>query len=124
MSTQRGKKPKTVLQEMFLKRVREEMGALSVNELARRPGAPRQSTFNEVMNGADPRLETVYRIAVALNIAPWELFLDRADVVRLRTKTDTNVSKVTQLPGYPSMLGNDGNSPNVKKPLVRKSRTR
>lgn len=64
--------PKTRLQEIFLKRVREEMDrqGLNVNSLSRRVGAPAQSTLNDIMRGADPRLESVHGIATALGIEP------------------------------------------------------
>jgi transcriptional regulator with XRE-family HTH domain len=79
MKSQRAKEPKTVTQAMFLHRVNQELERQKVtrNGLCQRPGAPTQSTFNEVMNGADPRLETVHQIAAALNVPAWTLFVER-----------------------------------------------
>jgi hypothetical protein len=122
--SKRSKKPRTVLQALFIKRVKEEMGALSGNELSRRPGGPPQTTFNDVMNGADPRLETVYQIATALNIPAWHFFIERTDLVRLRTGSPTEPpSSVTSLPGYPKMLEH-GVKKGETKVRDRKTRTR
>lgn len=62
--------PKTKLQEIFLKRVREEMDKqrLNVTALSKRVGAPAQTTLNDIMRGADPRLESVHAIATALGV--------------------------------------------------------
>jgi transcriptional regulator with XRE-family HTH domain len=77
--TGRGKKPKTTTQEMFLRRVNQELERqqISRNALCQRPGGPTQSTFNEVMNGSDPRLETVHQIATALDVPVWTLLTER-----------------------------------------------
>lgn len=92
MPSTRKKEPKTALQELFLKRVREEMkhrGIPSTNALANRAGAPRQSTLNDVMNGADPSLETVTKIAFALGVEPWRLLVEEDPAVRKRTTVAT-----------------------------------
>lgn len=120
MPSQRQKKPKTVLQAIFIKRVKEEMGELSGNELSKRPGGPPQTTFNDVLNGADPRLETVHQIATALNIPAWHLFLEKSDLVRLRTETPNNVR---EFPALPRMLGEE-NQKSVRKARDRKIRAR
>lgn len=92
------KKPKTPLQELFIRRVLEEKGELSATAIAGRKGGPKQRTLNDILNGADPRLEAVYRIATALNIPAWQLFLEKADVVRLLTPRSDNVSKLPEPP--------------------------
>lgn len=81
MGSSRKKKPKTALQELFIKRVQEEMDAkgLSQNAVSSRVGGPPQKTFNDVMNGADPRLETVSQIAFALSVPVWRLMMERSD---------------------------------------------
>jgi hypothetical protein len=82
------------LQAVFLKRVQEEMAnqRINPNQLSKRVGAPRQTTINDVMLGADPRLETVHGIAIALGVP----------AVSLLTESRTAVH---QLPGYPQIGG-------------------
>ena len=76
------KSPKTPLQALFLRRVQQELDArgLSQNALCGRVGGLKQRTLNDVMNGADPRLETVYQVATALGINPWHLFVEAEDI--------------------------------------------
>lgn len=62
---------KSPLQEVFLKRVGEEMKTqgINVSQLAGRVGAPPQTTLNDIVSlQADPRLEQVYKIATALQV--------------------------------------------------------
>lgn len=82
MKQAKKKAPKTTLQALFIRRVQQEMDArdLSENALCARVGGLKQRTLNDVMNGADPRLETVYKIATALGINPWHLFLEAQDI--------------------------------------------
>lgn len=83
------KKPiKSALQEVFLKRVREEMGAQgllhqdgtpNITQLARRVGAPPQTTLNDIVSlQADPRLEQVNKIATALEVPAISLLTEKA----------------------------------------------
>lgn len=76
-----------------MKRVQIEMDrqGLSRNQLAKRIGAPPQTTINDVMNGSDPRLETVWGFATALGVP----------VVSLLTE----LTNIRQLVRYPSILG-------------------
>ncbi len=109
----RRKAPKTTLQTVFLKRVQEEMvrQKISRNALAKRVGAPRQRTLNDVMNGADPRLETVFQIATALGIPAWQLM----------TESASQTSNVTNFP-LSSPLGLSDNIPSHKANDKRKRR--
>lgn len=71
--------PKSDLQRVFLRRVKDELQAqgVSESELTRRVGGPKQKTLNEVMRGRDPRLKTVEQIAKALGVLPpWKLLKD------------------------------------------------
>lgn len=81
MARYREKKPKTPetqLQAVFVRRVKEEMGEMSVSQLARRTGAPPQTTLNDVLNaGAVPGLTVVAQIAFALGVHAWELMKER-----------------------------------------------
>lgn len=80
------------LQAVFLRRVRAEMkrqGNLTGNQLAKRFGAPPQTTLNDVLLGADPRLETVHAFATALNLPAVSLL--------------TEAGIVHEFPGYPTI---------------------
>lgn len=81
------------LQEIFLKRVEEELKrqGLSRSQLAGRIGAPPQTTVNDVMLGADPRLETVHGFATALGIPAISLLSEVS-------------SSLYQLPSYPQIV--------------------
>jgi transcriptional regulator with XRE-family HTH domain len=118
MATVRQKPPKTALQKLFLKRVQQEMDAkgLSRNAVASRVGGPPQRTFNDVMNGADPRLETVAQIAYALGLNPWELFIEKTD---LRKPNPLNVS---QFPDNAAVSGHPDTAIG-KKSIDRKKRS-
>lgn len=101
----RRKTPKTPLQALFIERLRHELAAsgLSVNALGQRSQSMGLGnvtrTVNDVLNGiSDPRLETVYTVAQALGIAPWELLKPGA----------TRKSTVVAMPEAPRMLGTDG----------------
>lgn len=77
-------------------RLKEEMERQQVsgNALSKRVGAPHQRTISDVLNGADPTLTTVHRLAFALGVP----------VVSLLTQTSGNVY---QLPGYPKIGDRD-----------------
>ena len=94
----RRKDSPTTLHELFVKRVKEELDRLELSRsaLSKRVGGPPQSTFNEVMNGADPRLTTIGQIATALGIQPCEL-LQEIPVRKSR-------QKVEKINPYPPML--------------------
>jgi transcriptional regulator with XRE-family HTH domain len=101
------------LQAVFLRRVEEEMRnqGISRNQLAKRVGAPPQTTLNDVMLGADPRLETVYGVAVALGVAP----------VSLLTESTTNAGIIYKLPVYPKIAIASEPSPVAKRRDRKKS---
>lgn len=84
------------LQEVFLRRVKAEMEKqkLTGNQLAHRVGAPPQTTLNDVLLGADPRLETVYAFATALGVP----------AVSLLTESVLS-GNVHNLPHYPKISG-------------------
>lgn len=80
------REPRSQLQAVFLKRVREEMAAQgllhqdgrpNVTQLSKRHGAPSQTTINDVMRGADPRLGTVQAFAIALEVASVSLLTEQ-----------------------------------------------
>jgi ribosome-binding protein aMBF1 (putative translation factor) len=91
------KEPKSVLQEVFLRRVREELDrqGLSENALSKRVGAPPQRTINSTMNGRDPTLATVNAFAIGLGVHPWQLLVDKSAGSGAKTHT---------LPTYPPMM--------------------
>jgi hypothetical protein len=91
------KAPKSVLQEVFLRRVREELERqqLSENALSKRLGAPPQRTINSTMNGRDPTLATVNAFATGLGVHPWQLLVDKSLADGAKTHT---------FPQYPSMM--------------------
>lgn len=105
------KKPiKSPLQEVFLKRVQEEMTAQSINvtQLAGRVGAPPQTTLNDIVSlQADPRLEQVYKIATALQVP----------AISLLTELKT-IGNIHTLPGIPTIAGQ------LDKTRANKSRDR
>lgn len=103
MASARKKAPKTRLQALFIKRVEEELERLQIsrNELCGRVGAPKQSTFNEIMNGADPRLEQIQKISDALGVHACDL-LTESSAVGESLHRSANVRK---LPTYPPMIG-------------------
>ena len=93
------RKPKSHLQALFLKRLDEELSAreLTVNAFTKRAGAPGQSTMNPIFNATtDPRLGTVDKIANALGIPAWHLFIERSDIPSHRRGT---ISKFPEAPG-------------------------
>lgn len=112
MASARQKKPKTVLQALFIKRVEQELErqGISRNALAGRTGAPSQSTLNEILNGSDPRLEQVHKIAVALGVQAYELLAERPVGESLQTGNN-----IRHLPSYPPMIGQGA------KPMVNKA---
>lgn len=77
---------------------------INVNQLAERIGAPPQTTLNDIISRqADPRLENVQKIAVALGVQAISLFTER------------NVKgNVHQLPGYPTISGRSDNSAAIR----------
>lgn len=86
---------KSPLQEVFLKRVGEEMKAqgINVSQLAGRVGAPPQTTLNDIVSlQADPRLEQVYKIATALQVP----------AISLLTELKGNIHS---LPSVPTIAG-------------------
>lgn len=98
------------LQAIFLKRVEEELQrqGLSRAQLAKRVGAPPQTTLNDVMLGADPRLETVYGVATALGIP----------AISLLTESSASLHR---LPSYPSISSASSHTPKQKTQDRKKS---
>lgn len=94
---------KSPLQEVFLKRVQQEMAAQgllhqdgrpNVTKLAGRVGAPPQTTLNDIVSlQADPRLEQVYKIAAALQVPAISLL------------TEIKVGNIHTLPSVPTIAG-------------------
>lgn len=76
MPNGRKKAPKNPLHAIFLRRLHQELEerGLSVNALSDRLYAPPQRTLADVMNGADPRLSTIYGLCVALQLNICDLF--------------------------------------------------
>lgn len=111
------KEPKNVLHKLFLRRVQEEMEkqGLSRAGLARRAGGPSQTTFNDVMNGSDPQLETIHQISTALSVPAWSLFVE-SDLVRQLTPERR---KIFNFPSYPRVFtdrpGKTSRLPNKKQ---------
>lgn len=110
--------PETPLQELFIKRVREEMVAqgLSENGLAARIKYLPQRTISDVLNtGKVPKLTTVYQIAIALGVHPWELMRPKDGVAR-----SGNVSKLPER--YQPIFPTKEQSDSAVKPRRNKSR--
>lgn len=104
------KEPLNDLQKLFLKRVQEELDdrGLSRAGLAGRAGGPKQTTFNDIMNGSDPRLSSIHEIATALGIQAWQLLRESADVEREK------FTNVKNFPQREKMIGKRGKS-SIKK---------
>lgn len=99
----RVQEPRTNLQRVFMRRVQQEMTRQHIrsrNALTKRVGAPPQTTFNGVMNGADPTLETVSQIAEALGVQAWTLFIERE-----ASEGDSPAPNVVSLPPSPPPIG-------------------
>ena len=106
------RRPKTTLNALFMKRVEEEIEAqrATQNQVANRVGAVRQRTLNDILNGADPRLSTVFQVATAIGCQPWELLVEKG----VRRETTTTEQFVTVLPQPARALPAKGKS-NGKK---------
>lgn len=104
------KEPLSDLHKLFLKRVQEELDhrGLSRKGLSERTGGPSQTTFNDTMRGADPRLSTINEIATALGIQAWQLFIESADASR------KNVTNVKNFPQPEKMIGKSHKSARKK----------
>lgn len=93
------KAPKTPLQATLMQRIAEEMGRQGVNptSLGRRAEemglGNLQRTLADVLNGSDPRIETVYTVATALGVSAWRLFQPYES------------QKVVHLPTPPPIMG-------------------
>jgi hypothetical protein len=111
--------PKSLLQQIFVKRVREEMAKQSLNALAlsERIGAPAYRTIHDVLAGRDPRLETVAGIATALGKPAHELLREDTDVGDRRQNVST-------LPVYPAILQQSQKPYRVKKDRDRRKARR
>lgn len=110
------REPRSQLQAVFLKRVHEAMKAQGLihddgrpngTKLSKRHGAPSQTTINDVLRGADPRLETVQAFATALELAPVSLLTEQ--------KLPGNIHN---LPGIPTISGR------IDKAAANKARDR
>lgn len=102
--------PKSLLQRVFIKRVRQEMERLHLNpfSLSKREGAPPYRTIIDALAGRDPSLETVSAFADGLGIPAYELLREGAAVADQR-------HPVTQMPGYAPMLQESGKTYSVTK---------
>jgi transcriptional regulator with XRE-family HTH domain len=98
---------------VFVKRLKEELQrqGISINALSRREGAPKQRTLNDVVNGADPRLETVDQIATALGVPAWTLFVEQDQYTR----------RVVEFPTYPKVF-NDTEPREMSRREAKKTR--
>lgn len=93
------REPETDTQRIFLRRVKEEMGDLSVAGLAKRAGVNQKALNNILADGAVPKLTAIHKIALALGKHVWELF-------RESEKQAILTGKVTNLhPKPPRLLG-------------------
>lgn len=99
------KKPKSTLQEIFLKRVKEEMknqGIENPTQLSKRVGAPPQTTLNDILSlHADPRLSQVHKIAIALDVPAVSLLTETSG----SSRPSGNIST---LPGVPPIATKSG----------------
>lgn len=68
--------PETDTQRIFIRRVKEEMGELSVSALAKLAGMNQKALNSVLVDGAVPKLTAIHKIALALGKHPWELFMD------------------------------------------------
>lgn len=94
-----------------MRRVEAELERQRISRaaLARRAGAPSQTTLNDVLNGADPTLETVSKIATALGVMPWQLLVEQ--------QTAPQQEKVHRLPSpYSPVFPSES----TQKPLRRR----
>jgi len=106
------REPETDLQKLFLARVHEEMGkqGISGNALCLRRNqqgmklGPRQSTFSDAMRSGNPKLETIAKIADALDVPAWTLLVPS----ELAATHTPERRKVFQFPSYPSVLTTNG----------------
>jgi len=77
--------------EVFRENLLALIGPLSVNAWAKAHGMD-QTTIQRLINGQDPRLSTVLRIAAAVGVQPWQLLLapDRPErrISQGRRRTD------------------------------------
>lgn len=100
------KVPKSDLQIIFMNRLKAELDKLDLNptrlgRIGQELGMGKhfQRTVADVLNGADPRLETVHNIARTLSqvsgIAAWELFRPE----------HAESPKIIQLPEPPTIMG-------------------
>lgn len=111
------RKPETETQEVFLKRVQEELEGqhLSRAEVARR-GEMNQKSFNDVMNGAVPKLTQIHKIAKGLGVHVSELFRGKKAGA---THQENLTGKVRYLPRLPKIFGDAPNSRTQGKTSTR-----
>lgn len=71
--------PQTDTQQIFVRRVLEEMGDLSVSALAKRSKMNQKALNSVLKDGAVPKLTAIHKIALGLGKHVWELFTDVAE---------------------------------------------
>jgi hypothetical protein len=108
--------PKTPLHALFVRRLREEMGARRLNPYAMKEyGAVQRTLADALKIGTDVRLSTIYKAATALGLEAWQLLKERDDVAKAHN--------VTQFPPLPSIAGRDDTAQS-KKAADRKKASR
>lgn len=105
--TRKVKEPETVLQAIFIKRVKQELEdrQLTPRQFAMLVGAPKERTIYDVLNrGAVPGLTVVHQCAVALNLKATDLLVERA-----AKESATNVRKLpVSYPSWSEKIGKQG----------------
>jgi hypothetical protein len=123
MARPRKRKPKpheTTLQSLFVKRVLEEMGDISISKFCERVGAPPQTSLNDVLNfGAVPGLTLVYQVATALDLSPWELLKEKPI-----ENQEILTSKVRQLRQQPPPIFGQRNNIRTQGKIPAKNKAR
>lgn len=85
----------TALHALFVRRVREEMTARGLNPNRLQDYGIRQRTLADILNGADPRLSTIYAAATALGMKGADL---------LREGPEKRVIKLAEFQENPTIL--------------------
>lgn len=121
------KKPKTPLQQLFVDRLREELGARGISptalaELTKSTGHPvAQASMSRILDfKQDPTLEKVYAICEALGVPPWYLSVHSGEVEQkiIRPPAIKKITNVAAFPSYPKIF--QSGSPKSGKALAHK----
>lgn len=60
-----------------MRRVREELAARELNPNRLSAYGVKQKTLDDILKGAEPRINTIYAVAKALGMEAWELFTEK-----------------------------------------------